>query len=618
MRQAFIFALLLLPLVSLSAQQDSAYVPDIETFMQIGYCSTPAVSTDGGQFFFQSAMSGVTQLYRLNQQGWPYQLTLFPDGIDSYVLSHDGKSLIVGASVGGNERSQLYQIDAKTGRVRQLTDQPQVGFGSVIYAPDDKTIYYRSNEVNGTDFDIWSLDLATGQARMVQKKQGYNGPMAATSDSRYLLTYNFESNAQSNFFLYDFVNGEERLLTEHEGEKLYDYGHLTRDGKSLYCITDNNADGIPRTARLDLESGQWEAVGTQSQWEHESLLLSPDDRYLIWILNEDGYSSLQIMDLRTGEMREAPPLAGSYSDLAVSATGDLAFGFNSARYAPDVWHWSIEKQVLEQLTFSTYAGIDSDMFVEPTLIRIASFDGLEIPAFLYLPRDYSGGPIPFIIHAHGGPESQFRPTFNRHFQYLLLHGFGLLAVNPRGSSGYGQEYQQLDNYKKRLDSVKDYAWAANWLIDQGYTSSDRLGVKGASYGGYMTMALVTEYPDLFAAGLNEVGIVNFVTFLENTADYRRALREAEYGPLDDREFLESVSPIRKADQIKAALLIVHGENDPRVPVSEARQVLATMQEHGSPVDSLIFPDEGHGVGKRSNRLALYRSMVDFFMKYLKH
>jgi dipeptidyl aminopeptidase/acylaminoacyl peptidase len=263
------------------------------------------------------------------------------------------------------------------------------------------------------------------------------------------------------------------------------------------------------------------------------------------------------------------------------------------------------------------AGIDPSLFVEPTLIKYKSFDGLEIPAFLYLPPDYQGKPIPFVIDVHGGPESQFRPGFVRNFQYLLLNGYGVFAPNIRGSSGYGKEYVMLDNYKKRLDSIKDVAEGAKWLIKNGYTTKDRLAIKGGSYGGYVVMAALTEFPDLFAAGIDEVGIVNFVTFLENTKTYRRELRESEYGPLTDKEFLESISPIHKVDKVKAALLVIHGENDPRVPVDEARQVIEAMRAQGGEVDSLIFSDEGHGIAKLSNRLVAYRKMVDFLDQHLK-
>jgi dipeptidyl aminopeptidase/acylaminoacyl peptidase len=310
--------------------------------------------------------------------------------------------------------------------------------------------------------------------------------------------------------------------------------------------------------------------------------------------------------------------------------GFLAYAFNSPTRTSDIWLWDFRAAAglasdspwrgrtgnPTQASFSSYAGIDPGIFHEPSLIHYRSFDGREIPAFLYLPPGERHGPIPFVIEAHGGPAGQFRPFFNRHFQYLMQSGFGILAPNFRGSSGYGREFRDADNYRKRLDSVKDVAAGARWLIDQGYSRKGQIGIKGASYGGYMTLAAMTEFPDLFAAGIDQMGIANFQTFLEGTADYRRSLRESEYGPLSDREFLRSISPLYKADRIEGALLVVHGQNDPRVPVSEARQILRAVQAHGTPVDSLIFPDEGHGISKRPNQLVFYRRAVEFLRKYL--
>jgi dipeptidyl aminopeptidase/acylaminoacyl peptidase len=298
--------------------------------------------------------------------------------------------------------------------------------------------------------------------------------------------------------------------------------------------------------------------------------------------------------------------------------GNIIISFNGPTRAPDVWSWNPYTEELTQLTFSSYAGIDREIFSEPSLVKFESFDGLEVPAFMYLPPNYKEGEsIPFIIHAHGGPEGQFQPYFQRNIQYLILNGYGLMAVNPRGSSGYGLEYLNMDNYKNRKHSLMDYKAAVDWLIDKGYTEQGMIGIRGGSYGGYVVLGMITEYPDLFSAAVDVVGIANFETFLKNTADYRRALRESEYGPLSDPEFLREVSPIHKAHLIKTPLLVVHGENDPRVPVSEARQIIAAVGDNGGIVDSLIFPDEGHGASKRVNIIAEYRKQVEFFDRNLK-
>jgi dipeptidyl aminopeptidase/acylaminoacyl peptidase len=336
-----------------------------------------------------------------------------------------------------------------------------------------------------------------------------------------------------------------------------------------------------------------------------------------WTVNEDGYLRLHLRDLARERAIPAPPVDGEVTGFDFTDAGTVAFEFSSASSTTDIWIWDWRAPQLTKATHSTYAGIDPAQFIDPELVHYPSFDGREIPAFLYLPPAYRPGtPVPFVVHVHGGPESQFRPGFIRHFQYLLLHGYGILAPNVRGSSGYGREYMELDNYTKRLDSVKDLKAGADYLIAKGYTAPGMLAVKGGSYGGYMTLAAITEYPSLFSAAVDEVGIANFVSFLENTAEYRRYLREAEYGPLTDRDFLESISPLNKADRITTPLLVIHGENDPRVPVGEARQIIAALEARSTPVDSLIFPDEGHGASKRPNVIATYRKMVEFLDAHL--
>jgi len=599
-------------------QNDSLYVPDISTFMQIGWSTNGSISPDGKTILFSTSYTDAQQLFRLTEEGWPYQLTMFEDGIDWYSPSHDFKYAILGASAGGNEDAQLYLIDIETGRLKQLTDSPEVRYGVPVWAWDGVTIYFRSNKSNGRDFEIWKMNILNGEEILVQGKPGYNGPADISEDGKRLLTYSYSSNVDNNYYMLDLETGEETLLTPHEGDVMYESVNLTSDWKSAYLISNDNEDGISRLAKLDVASKKIEFLDKDSEWAAEGCVLSHDGRTLGWAINENGYSRAFLWDLVADTMLPAPPLDGMVGAVWMSEVNSLLFGFNSPTRAPDLWVWEWDTQTLTQITHSSYAGIDRKVFSEPELIHYKSFDGLEVPAFLYLPPGYQPGQkIPFIIHAHGGPEGQFRPSFSRHFTYLMLNGYGILAPNPRGSSGYSREYIAMDDYKKRLSSVKDYAWAAKWLINNGYTEESKLGVKGASYGGYMVMALLTEYPSLFRAGIDQVGIVNFVTFLQNTREYRRAIREAEYGPLSDSTFLASISPIHKVDKIKGALLVIHGENDPRVPVSEARQVIDAMQARNAEVEELIFPDEGHGVAKLSNRLQVYSKMVEFFDKYLK-
>jgi dipeptidyl aminopeptidase/acylaminoacyl peptidase len=594
-------------------------VPDIETFMQIGYSAQPRITWDGNTLFFTSNSSGVNQVYRLDRDvKWPYQLTVFSEGVNFFSVSPSQDYMICGVAEGGDENSQLWLVDARTGRTRALTDAPEFRHEGPSWTHDGQTVVYRSNEANGTDFYLYHLDLITGEKRTLVEMEGWNSPGEVSPDDEHVILIHWDSNVNSDLYLVDLDSGKTTHLTPHEGEAIYNGARFSGDGESLHLITNDNPDGIVRLATLDIATRELAYVEPENPWEVLSVNLSRERDLLGWTVNEDGYSRLRIRDLNTGENLPSPPMDGQVGAFMFTDNRSVVFAFSSPTSTHDIWIWDWTAPELEKLTHSTYAGVDPSLFRSPRLVRYASFDGREIPAFLYLPPERKAGePVPFVLHMHGGPESQFRPVFIRHFQYLMLNGYGILAPNVRGSSGYGKEYMDLDNYTNRLDSVRDMKAGADYLVQEGYTDPGMIAVKGGSYGGYMTMAAITEYPEFFAAAINNVGITNFVSFLENTADYRRHLREAEYGPLTDREFLESVSPLNKANAIETPLLVIHGENDPRVPVGEARQIIEAIEAKGGVVESLIFPDEGHGVSKRPNSLVMYRRMVEFLDRHLK-
>ncbi len=604
-------------------------VPDIETFMQIGAASSPWITRDGERLYFTTAMTGTRQLFRLTPEGWPYQLTFFPSGLSDFTLSPDERSIAVTAAPDGTERYQIFLIDAITGFQRALTEEPERRFSPPVFAPDGETIYYSANLDDPAEFHVYSQRLRTGERRRIYQNDRINSPGDVSDDGRFLLLYHTISNTRNELYRMDLRTSQIQSLTPPGWEARFTAGAFSSDPNRVFVVADDNPEGVARISVIDGASPRLRPLfpDETSPWAVEAFAISADRRVLAWCVNEDGWGRLHLWDAEAGKPLPVPELDGIVTSPSLSDRGQVAFVYNSPTQTADIWTWEFDRVAgwgrtrgddrLTQRTFSSYAGVDPAWFTPPRLIRYESFDGTKIPAFLYLPPGSKSGPIPFVIDVHGGPEGQFRPYFNRHFQYLLIHGYGILAPNVRGSRGYGRAYLEADDYRKRLDSVRDLAWSAKYLIGEGYSSPDRIGVKGASYGGYMTLAVLTEYPDLLAAGIDEVGIANFETFLSETAVYRRELRETEYGPLEDREFLRSISPIHKVDRIRGALLVVHGENDPRVPVGEARQILRALQSRSVPVDSLIFPDEGHGVAKRPNRLLLYRRMVEFFDRHLK-
>jgi len=368
-------------------------------------------------------------------------------------------------------------------------------------------------------------------------------------------------------------------------------------------------------ARLDVESLAIDYL-TADDWDVESVELSRDGRYLISSRNVDGYSDLLLFNGR-GMRIPGPELPrGLYGGFEFSPDGRrLAFTFAGPDRNSDIWTLDLPDGEPRRLTRSSTAGIPPRTFRRPSLLRYPTFDGREVPALFYEPEGGGGpGDVPVVVNVHGGPESQSRPLFAPVTQYLLSRGYGVFFPNVRGSTGYGKTYTHLDDVRLRMDSVADLAYAAHWLRDRGH---ERVAVMGGSYGGFMVLAAMTEYPELWSAGVDIVGIANMVTFLENTGSYRRALREPEYGSLErDREFLESISPIHKAERISAPLMVIHGKNDPRVPVGEAEQIVERVGANGGSVEYLLYEDEGHGLAKLKNRLDAYPKIVDFLGRHL--
>jgi dipeptidyl aminopeptidase/acylaminoacyl peptidase len=338
---------------------------------------------------------------------------------------------------------------------------------------------------------------------------------------------------------------------------------------------------------------------------------------VLFSANEEGYSNLYLIDGWLNHELPTPETKGIISSYSFTDDMELLFCYEFPKRPSQVYRFNWMNSQLRQLTWSCFQGINPHNFIQPELIRYKSFDGLEVPAFLFLPPNYKPGKtIPMICHFHGGPESQYRPTFSKVFQYFLELGIGICAPNIRGSSGYGSHYMALDDYKKRMDSVKDGIELAEHLIKKGYTTKEQLAVMGGSYGGFMVLALIAEAPELFAAAIDVVGVANLVTFLKNTSPYRRKLREAEYGPLSDEEFLKSISPIHKMHRVRTPLLVIHGATDPRVPLNEAEQVVETLKSNNQVVDYLFFDDEGHGIRKLSNQLTYYRKAVEFLLDHI--
>lgn len=565
-------------------------------------------SPDRGRISFLTDITGIPQVWEVSEEGgWPEQLTFYEERVSEARYSPEGERLIFCMDVGGNERTQIFLLEGA--EVRDLTCDPESIHYFGGFSPDGSRIAYTATRRNGTDFDVYVQDI-DGKPEMIWEVSGYHTIADWGPDGSFLIISRHRSNLDNDLFLLDLSTGEARLLTPHEGDARFQAARVTPEGDAAYLATDRNGDFV-RLARLDLASLEIEYL-TPDNWDMESVELSKDGRYLLASRNVEGYSDFLLFNGKGKRLPQPQLPQGILGDFEFSPDSErLAFTLTAPERNPDVWVLDLPEGEPRRLTRSSTAGIPCESFRRPRLVRYPTFDGREIPALFYEPEAERA---PVIVNVHGGPESQARPLFAPVTQYFLHRGYAVFAPNVRGSTGYGKAYTHLDDVRLRMDSVEDLAFAARWLRERGHP---KIVVMGGSYGGFMVLAALTEHPDLWSAGVDIVGIANLVTFLENTGSYRRALRESEYGSLEkDRDFLQSISPIHKARNIKAPLMVIHGKNDPRVPVGEAEQIVEKVRENGGAVEYLLYEDEGHGLARLQNRLDAYPKIAGFLDRHL--
>jgi dipeptidyl aminopeptidase/acylaminoacyl peptidase len=574
-----------------------------------------------GDFYYVYRHDGVRQLFRRAAgEDVGALLTHFEDGIGGYSVSHDGRWIAITAARGGDEQYDIYLMDAATDELKPLLVDRDTVFGSIVWNRTSSAFAYRANKESKADFHLYVYDVEDNRNKRVFDKSGYWYPIDFKRDGSKLLCGKYVSASESHLWEVSLIGRGARFITNPDHAWHYRGVGYAADERYVYTVTDYEFDRH-RLCRIDTRSGKVEPMLPQFQAHEMSYAEVNDGRDKIAVvLNIDGYSKMHVFSLPDFKPLPLPELPEGIIGNVQFQGERLLFSVTNATTPGIIYQWPLGHPVVEPvaLTEPDTQRIDVSRFRGPRLIRYRTFDDRKIPAFLYVPAGYQRGtPIPFIAYYHGGPEGQYRPGFASVFQYFLSRGFGILAPNVRGSSGYGTEFQELDNYYKRMDSVKDGVAAAQWLIDNDYSEPRKVAAYGGSYGGFMVMAVITEAPRLFGAACDMVGIVNFQTFLERTKAYRRELREAEYGPLTDSEFLKSISPIYLVDRVDTPVLIAHGKNDPRVPVHEAQQLHQALEERGKDVEMIVFADEGHGFRKEENRIEFYTKLAEFFEKHLK-
>jgi dipeptidyl aminopeptidase/acylaminoacyl peptidase len=596
-----------------------------------GYLSARQASPLGwspkGQLLISTRFGDVEQLHLVERAaGDRRQLTFMHEPIREGSFSPDpGRSAVAYLKdVGGNENSQLYY--QRIGQSPKLLTDGKSQNGSPVWSNTGREIAFTSNARDGVNYDVDIVDPESGTLPRLALAGDNSGAawrvLDWSPDDRKLLVLKSVSIADCYLYVVDLSNGQKREVEPSPAKVGISDARFSRDGQGVYLIADREAE-FARLRYVNLFTGDKNVISNHILWDIEELSISRDGHYLAYVSNEGGLSKLNLLDLRNHQDLTAPrlPSPGIISSLRFDAEGKrLAFGFSAADRPKDAYVLELAENRLEAWTASEAGPVASEKFVIPRLAQFSTFDRVDgkqrqIPVFVYEPA--GTGPHPVLIDLHGGPESQYRPYFNPWLQFVVNElGYAVVAPNVRGSSGYGKSYLALDNGVLREDAVKDVGALIIWIGLQGNFDAKHVVVSGGSYGGYLSLATLVNYSDRLRGGVDVSGIVDFVSFLTNTAPYRQNQRRAEYGDERDpemRSFLRRISPLTNADRISKPLLVVHGKNDPRVPLSEAEAIVNRLRSRGGAVWYLLAADEGHGYQKKQNRDAYFTTFAQFLI-----
>ena len=561
------------------------------------------------------------QLHRVGAPMGPReQLTFASEPVSSARYAPDGSSLLFQKDSGGNEVNQIFAL--VDGQPKLLTDgKSRNSLGP--WSSSGKLLAFGSNKRTGLYNDIYLMDPANpdGARMLIASTGGGWFPIDFSPDDKQLLVFNYVSVTDNQLYLVDIKQGSSRKLTDSSNPVAYEGLQFAPDGR-LWAASDDGSD-VKRLGVVNLETSLFEPVVDEKVWDITDFDISPDGRWIAFEVNQAGRSLLKFYDMQSGQVRVADTLpACVISGIKFAPWGELGLTLNSNRTGTDAYSIKPETLAVTRWTKSETGGLDTAQNVAPELVEIESFDGEKISGFLYRPDPgRHKGKRPLIINIHGGPEGQATPRFLGRDNHLVNElGIAIFYPNVRGSTGFGKRFVSLDNGPwRRENSVLDIGAFLDHFRKDRRINRKRIAVTGGSYGGYMTLASMLRYGDGLKAGLEIVGISNFVTFLENTEAYRRDLRRVEYGDERDpaqRTKLEEISPLVRADQIKIPLMVVTGANDPRVPASEADQIVAAVRANGRPAWHLRAENEGHGFRKKANADYQFWASLIFWKKYL--
>ncbi|MEX1266507.1 MAG: alpha/beta fold hydrolase [Woeseia sp.] len=609
-------------------------VDDLNRYQNVRSAGFLDWSEDSKSIYISTRFGDVNQIHRVDMpDGTRRQLTFFDEPVGGVKRQPGSSALTFTRDAGGSEFSQVFTLDPANGTATMLTDGESRN-GAVVWDRPGTRFAYQSTRRNGASNDIWQMqakDPDSAELVLESPDGSWWGPAEFSASGGKLLVTNYVSIADSRVHLLDLDTGNLEPVAGGGTEPSSNFAvGFAGDDDGAWLITNRGGEFNQLAWQSFADADDVEIVTAKIPWDVNGGVISHDRRRIAFTVNENGRTALYLLDTKTRKYRRVDSLpTGVAGGLAFSPDDRyLGLTINTAQspsdsYVLELGRAPLASRGLTRWTYSEVGGLVTSAFRIPELIEYPTFDEVDgekrqIPAWLYKPA--GDGPFPVVVSIHGGPEGQSRPTFSSTYQmWLAKLGVAVVVPNVRGSAGYGKSYLELDNGFLREDSVRDIGALLDWIDTQPDLDAGRVAVFGGSYGGYMVLASAAHYSDRLRAAVDIVGISNFVTFLENTQDYRRDLRRVEYGDERDpdmRAHLQEISPLNNVADMDVPMLIVQGENDPRVPVTESAQMVEALREQGSPVWYMNALNEGHGYRKKENRDIYQQAVVLFLEQYL--